>query len=62
MYNCMSLFLDCGKAIHVGKTMSDFKRIVVVGKCICNSMKLLHDTTGLVKNSNLRPRVLSPLC
>ena len=26
-------FLDCGKATHVGRTMSDFKKTVVVGEC-----------------------------
>ena len=45
----MYLFLDCGKATHVGKTMSDFKRRVAVGECICNSMKVLQDKTVLVK-------------
>lgn len=47
----MCLFLDCGKATHVGKTMSDFRKIVVVGECICSSMKVCHDKTGFVKNS-----------
>ena len=33
------IFTDCGKATHVGRTMSDFRKTVVVGECICSSMK-----------------------
>ena len=54
---CMSLFLDCGKATHVGKIMSDFKRIVVVGKCICNNF---HESSSWHNSSLPGSSLLSP--
>ena len=32
--NYTSSFLDCGKATLVGRVMSDFRKIVVVGECL----------------------------